>query len=222
VATTPDPTFGQVYWDAYDYTSDAVLVPYRLMQDSVFDIGTILGGMLGERLGRKVCQDDTTGSGANQPKGIVTAATLGVTTAGATAITFDEVLDLIFSVDPSHRANGRFMFHDLVLSTLRKLKDGQGKYLWEPSTQSGIPDRLWGYPYTINMEMSSTVAATDKTMLFGDLRKYKVRQVADVRFYRLTERYRDNDQDGFVAFSRQDGNLLTAGTAPVKYLQQHA
>jgi HK97 family phage major capsid protein len=59
-------------------------------------------------------------------------------------------------------------------------------------------------------------------MLFGNLKKYKVRQVREIRMYRLQERYRDNDQDGFVAFGRQDGNLLDAGTAPVKKLTQHS
>ncbi len=222
VNLTPDPTFGQVYWDAYDYTSDAVLVPFRLMMDAIFDLPTILGRMLGERLGRKIALDCTTGTGANQPKGIITCATTGVTTASATAIAFDEVLDLIFSIDPAYRAGARFMFHDKITQYLRKLKDGIGRYLWEPSSEPNVPDMLWGYPCTISMEMDSTVAATKNVILFGQLSKYKVRQVAEVRTYRLQERYRDNDQDGFLAFIRADGNLLDAGTHPIKLMVMHA
>ena len=222
VALTPDPTFGQVYWDAYDYTSNAVLVPFRLLMDAVFDLPTILGQMLGERLGRVIAVDDTTGSGANQPKGIVTCAGTGVTTASATAIMMDEILDLIASVDPAYRPKGRFLMHDKIVFALRKLKDGLGRYLWNESTLAGAPDRLWGYPYTISMEMQSTITNSGISILFGDLSRYKVRQVKDVRLYRLQERYRDTDQDGFLAFFRQDGNLLTAGTNPVQALVQHA
>lgn len=220
---TPDPTFGQVYWDAYEYTSDCVLVPYALLQDSIFDLPTILGEMLGERLGRKFAIDDTLGTGANQPKGIVTCAPVGVTAASTTALLFDEVLSLIFSVDPAYRSapGCRFLFHDQTLAILRKLKDSQNRYLWDPSVQVGIPDKIWGYPYTISMEMAQA-AALAVVMIFGDLKKFKIRQVGQVRMYRLQERFRDNDQDGFVAFMRQDANLLTAGTAPLKAMAMHA
>lgn len=220
--TATDPTFGLVYWDAYDYTSNIVLVPFRLLQDAAFDLPTFLGQALGQRLGRKQATDFTNGTGANAPKGIVTCASVGKTTASATAITFGEILDLIHSVDPAYRNGGRFMFHDLILAEIRKLVDSQSRPLWEPSTQVGAPDLIYGYPYTISMEMDSTLTATKKVMLFGQLSKYKVRQVADVRMVRLQERYRDTDQDGFVCFIRADGNCLDAGTKPFKMLKMHA
>ncbi len=220
--TTTNPTFGKDFWDAYDYSSDVILVPYRLLRDQVVDLPGVLGELLGIRLGRKIALDCTTGNGANAPKGIVTCASTGVTSASATAIAFDDIISLIYSVDPAYRANGRFMFHDQVLAAVRKLKDGVGRYLWDPSTQSGAPDRLWGYPYTVSMEMASTIAANNVVMLFGQLFKYKVRQVAQIRLYRLQERYRDSDQDGFLAFIAADGNLLTAGTTPVKSYVMHS
>ena len=110
------------------------------------------------------------------------------------------------------------MLHDSILLILRRLKDGQGAYMWQPGLQQGVPDKLLGYSVNINQDMDSTVASGKNTILFGQINKYKIRQVNEVRMYRLQERYRDTDQDGFIAFIRQDGNLLNAGTAPVKYL----
>jgi len=220
IGSSTDPTFGAVYWDAYKYSSKPILVPYELLEDSFINLPAYLGGIMGERLARKTAVDFTTGSGASGPKGIVTAATLGKTTASATAIAADELLDLVHSVDPAYRTGAGFLMHDGVLLYLRKLKDGEGRYLWQQGLGAGAPDTLAGYPVTISLEMASTVATANKTILFGQLSKYYIRRVNEVRIYRLEERYRDNDQDGFVAFIREDGNLMDTGTAPVKYMQQ--
>lgn len=220
VATNVDPSFAQVTWNAYKYTSDAVLVDQELLEDSAFDIASVLGSMLGERLGRILASEMTTGDGAAMPYGIVNTASLGVTAASQTAIAADELFNLEHSVNPAYRTGASWMMHDNVLLHLRKLKDGNGGYLWQSGMLSGSPDSLLGYPITISMEMASSVATTNKTILFGRLSHYKVRRVRGMRLYRLQERYRDNDQDGFVAFLRADGNLLSAGTAPVKYLVQ--
>jgi HK97 family phage major capsid protein len=198
-----------------------VKVPVELLEDSVFDLPSVIGAMLGERIGRITNTHFTTGNSAGKPNGIVTAATLGKTAAGAAAITSDEILDLIHSIDPAYRTTGcGFMMNDAILLAIRKLKDGQGNYLWtHGDIQTGTPDRLFTYPITVNQDMA-TLVTTGKTILFGQLNKYKVRDVASFRLRRLVERYADNDQEGFVAFSRHDGNLLDAGTHPVKYLQQ--
>jgi HK97 family phage major capsid protein len=113
-----------------------------------------------------------------------------------------------------------YMFHDSILKGLRKLKDGMGRYLWQAGANTGAPDVLNTYPYTINQDMQSSFATGTKTILFGQFSQYKIRQVATMRMYRLQERYRDNDQDGFIAFTEGDGNLLDAGDHPVKYLIQ--
>ena len=219
IGNSVDPTFGAVTWGAYKYSSKAILVPYELLEDSVFDIPSMLGGMMGERIGRKTAVDYTTGSGASGPKGIVTAATLGKTATGSTALTADEIFDLVHSVDPAYRTGAGFMLHDNIVLYLRKLKDGEGRYLWQNGMSEGVPDRLVGYPLTISQEMASAMTTGQKVLLFGQLGKYKIRRVNAARMYRLEERYRDTDQDGFILIVREDGNLLTAGTAPVKYLQ---
>lgn len=215
----PNPSFGKTIWGAHKFTSDAVLVPYELLEDSIVNLTSILGGLLGERLGRATNRKFTVGTGANEPKGIVTDSTLGVTAAAVAAIAADEVIDLEHSVDAAYRAGAGYMLHDLVLAHLRKLKGGDGHYLWQSGFNGGAPDTLNNRPYSVNNHMA-TLATGNKTLLFGQFSKYKVRRVGMVRIYRLQERYREKDQDGFVAFVREDGGLLNAGTAPVKHLIQ--
>jgi HK97 family phage major capsid protein len=219
-APEQDATFGQVIFRAHLYSSKLIRVSSSLLQDSAFPLATVVPDILGERIGRGTSRHYTTGIGGGQPRGVVTAATTGKTTATATAITFDEVYDLIHSVDPAYRDRASFMLHDNVVLYVRKLKDGNGNYLWQPSNQAGVPDRLAGYPLTVNQHMASSVATGAITMLFGDFGKYKIRDVADIRFRRLDERYAELDQVGFVAFFRTDGNLLNAGTGPVKSMVQ--
>ena len=217
IGASVDPSFGKVLWSAYKYSSKPVLVPYELIQDNVFNLPSVLGGMLGERLGRITNTKYTVGSGAATAKGIVTASATFAATS-ATAIAFDDVLNLIHSVDPAYRNGAGFMLHDQIMLALRKLKDGLGQYLWRPGMSDGVPDQLAGYGLTVNQDMDATMASGKKTLLYGQLNKYKIRTVGEVRMYRLEERYRDTDQDAFLALIREDGNLLTAGTAPVKVL----
>lgn len=217
-----DPVFGGVVWNAYTFTSDIVKVPNELMTDSVFNLAVILGRMLGERLGRIQNTKYTTGTGAGTAKGITVAAAAGVTAASATSIAFDELIDLEHSLDPSRRSmpGVGYMFHDSILKALRKLKDGEGRYLWQSGANSGAPDMLNTYPYTINQDMASSIATTAITVLFGELSSYKVRQVGQVVLRRLDERFADTNQTGFLAIVRGDGNLLDAGDNPVKKLTQ--
>ncbi len=216
----PNPSFGKTVWGAFKRTSDTILVPYELMEDAVIDIVAIIGAALGERYGRGTNRVFTTGTGANEPQGVVTGATLGVTAAGAAAITADEVIDLEHSVDVAYRTGAAYMMHDLVLAHLRKLKaSGSGEYIWQSGFNSGAPDMLNNRPYSVNNHMA-TLATTAKTLLFGDFSRYKIRRAGTIRVYRLEERYRNKDQDGFVLFGREDGGILNAGTAPIKYLQQ--
>jgi HK97 family phage major capsid protein len=214
-----DPTFGKVYWDAYKYTSDAILVPFELLEDSAFQLPQVLGELLGIRLGRITNTEYTTGTGNSQPKGIVAAAT-AFSASSSTALLADDILGLYHSVDPAYRQQPGtgIMMNDQIILAARKLKDGIGQYLWQAGLQLNRPDMLIGEPVTINQDMDSTIASGKKTILYGKLDNYKIRRVKGLRLYRLEERYRDNDQDAFLAFIREDGNLLTAGTAPVKYL----
>ena len=221
IGSSVDPTFGVVTFNAYRYSSKPVLVTQDLIEDSAFNLGSLLASMLGERIGRITATEFTTGTGSSQPNGLSTAAGAGVTAASATAITADELIDLVHSLDPAYRGFGScgFMFHDSTLQAIRKLKDGDNQYLWQPGLQSSEPDRLLGFPYTVNQAVAA-IATGNISVLFGAMEKYVIRDCAMARFYRLEERYRDNDQTGFILFSRHDGDLLDAGTDPIVKLTQ--
>lgn len=218
VATNRDPTTGAQSLNAYKWTSDCILIDQELLEDSAVNLADLLPAMLGERLGRIMNEEMTTGDGSGMPYGIVTQATTGKTCASATAIAADEWIELVHSVDPAYRRGAGFMMNDAVVLDTRLLKDGTGAYLWRSGLQEGVPDRLLGYPITVNQDMASSIASAAVVAVFGRLSSYKVRQVREARIYRLEERYRDSDQDGFVAFIRGDGMLLDAGTHPVKKL----
>lgn len=217
-ATQTGIVFGNITFDAYKYSSDAVLVPVELMQDSAFDMDTLVGSMLGERLGRILNEHFTIGTGTNQPNGVVTAATVGKAgaTGTATSVTYDDIVDLVYSVDRNYRANGRFMMADTAIKGIRKIKDTTGIPIWSVGAPlSGEPDTLLGYPITINNDVPA-MAANAKSVLFGDFGKYLIRRVKDITLLRLNERWADAHQVGFLAFCRFDGDLLDAGTHPIK------
>ncbi len=222
ITTEAEPTFAQTLLQAYIYHSKIVRVPITLLQDSAFDIEAKLTEWLAVRLWRIINEECTTGTGSSQPNGIVTASTSGKTAAATTAITYLELLDLEHSVDPLYRANASWMFHDNTLLALKKLVDSDGRPLWSAGMAVGQPDRIDGYPYAINQAMASTIEASAKTVLFGDLKSYKIRQVRNVQLVRFGEKYMDYLQVGFLAFLRADGDLVDAGTHPVKYLAQAA
>lgn len=217
--TEQDVAFGQKRIDAYLYSSKLVRVPVTLMQDSAFDMNSYLARKLGERIGRILADELTTGTGTDQPNGIVTASTQGKVAAAVAAFTYGELVDLEHSVDPAYRPGAKWMFHDDVLKAAKQLLDGQNRPLWTPGMAFNAPDRILNYPYVINMSMAQ-LATAQKTILFGALNKYMTRIVRDITLLRLTERYADYLQVGFTAFARADGELLDAGTNPVKHLVQ--
>lgn len=224
-AAAQDVTFGSVTFNAYKYSSKVVLVSIELMQDSAFNVDSELAPLLGIRIGRILNQRFTTGTGSSQPNGIVTAATLGVTlpTGNTTSITYDGIIDLEHSVDPAYRKQGGcgYMLHDTTLKAVKKIKDSQNRPLWQSGLKEGQQDTFNGYPYWINQDMA-VPAANAKTILFGQFKKYIVRRVREVFLVRFGEKYMDSGQVGFLAFARYDGNLIDAGTNPVKYLAQSA
>jgi HK97 family phage major capsid protein len=225
--TEQDVTLGTADIGAYMYTSKLVRVSFQLLQDKP-DFDSWLARKLGERLGRILNQHFTTGTGTNQPDGIVTSATVGVTGAGSLATTggfaYDNIVDLVEALDPAYgnAAGGTgdapgllWMMHQSARKALRKLKDADGRPLWEPSLQAGSTDSLLGYRVRINNDMP-TIAVNSKSVLFGDVRAaYLARIVRELSTLRLTERYADFLQVGFLAFERADGTLQDANAVRV-------
>ncbi len=214
-----DVTFGQKSLDAFAFDTEFIRWSWELEQDSIFNMESLLADLLGERLGRTANAQLTTGSGSGAPNGIVTASSLGITSASATAITSDELIDLVHSVDPAYRIGPKvaFMFNDSTLKVIRKLKDGQGNYLWQMgNVQQGTPNGLLGYNYHINQAVGSIPASASatKVALFGDMGKYFVRKVGSPVIGVMRERFWPDM--GIAGLIRFDGEL--GDTAAVKHL----
>lgn len=212
--TEQDLTVGQATLHAYMYTSKMVRVSIQLLQDNGFNLETWLATKLAQRIGRAQNPHLTTGTGSSQPQGIQPTATVGVTAAAVAAVTTDELIDLVHSVDPAYRedANGwvGWMMNDLTFAKIRKLKDSDGKYLVEPDVKAGLPNTLLGYPVKVNPDMP-VMAASARSILFGNLTAgYVVRDVKQVELLRLVERYADYLQVGFLAYQRADGLIQDA------------
>ncbi|HXH52543.1 MAG TPA: phage major capsid protein [Sphingomicrobium sp.] len=211
-----DVVFGQKALDAYVFATPFIRFSFELAQDSAFSIEPLLGGLIGERLGRRANRRCTTGTGINQPNGIVTASSHGKTAAATAAVTWDELLELEHSVDPAYRVSPKcaYMFNDNTLLDLRKLKDGEERYVWQAgNVQQGVPPTLNGRRYHINQHMDS-LAAAKRIMIFGDLGKYYVRKVGAPMIGVLRERFWPDL--GIAGLIRFDGEL--GDTAAVKHL----
>ena len=228
-ATETDMAFGSVSLGAWTYTSKIVTVPLNLVQDAAFDLDSYLARKLGIRIGRITNTHFTVGTGSSQPRGVTIDATSGkVGLTGQTlTLIYDDLVDLEHAIDPAYRPQSRFMLHDSSLKIIKKLKDTGGRPLWRSSLEgigvavSGNPDTINGYPYVVNNDMA-VMAANAKSVLFGDFSNYMIRDVMGVQIMRLTERYADFFQVGYIAFARADGALIDAGTHPVAYYQNSA
>lgn len=212
-----DMTFAQLVLNAYKYSSKGILVSAELMQDSSVNLPAFIGERLGERIARITNQHFTTGTGTGQPNGIVTAAgDSSITTASNTAITWTELMGLKHAVDPAYRIGGAWMCDDGIVKLMKTMLDSTNRPIWQQSIVPGQPASLDGDPVVVNNDMATGSAA--KALIYGNFAKYLVRQVRAITVLRLDERYADYHQTGFLAFARFDGDLLDAGTDPVKYL----
>jgi len=214
-----DVAFSSLVLNSFKYSSKQVLVSVELLQDSAVPLGEILGRLLGERIGRITNTHFTVGTGVAMPLGIVPAATVGFTAPATdgqvTAWKYTSMVEMEHSIDPAYRRNASWMMSDNALKKSKLILDTQGRPLWAAGIAGGAPDTLLGYPLIINNDMA-VMAANAKSVLFGDLSKYIIRDVLGITLLRLEERYADFHQVAFLAFARMDGDLLDAGTHPVK------
>lgn len=211
-----DAVFGKMTLGAFAYDSEWVQISMELLQDSAVNIESFIGELLGERLARRVNTELTVGDGTGDPLGIVAASTLGKTAASATAIVADELIDLFHSVDPAYRMSPkcRWQFNDLTLKAIRKLKDGDGNYIWSMGDiQGGVPGTLLGKPYSVNQAIVD-IATGAKVAIFGDHSKYYVRKVGSPVIGVRREYYWPNI--GLAGIVRLDGDLIQTGA--VKHL----
>lgn len=213
--------FANLTLGAYMYTSDVEPISFQLIMDSQVNIQGYMGERLGERLGRITSEHYATGTGTGQPRGIMTAATVGRMALSTTAITYADLIELEHAVDPAYRASAGYLISDALLKQLRLLEDADGRPLWQPSLSAGAPGLLNGRPYTVDMGLAPPAAGA-KVAAFGQLNKYHIRDVANMMLMVNRDKYSESAQVGVFAFMRTDGNLLDAGTAAVRTLQMAA
>lgn len=206
--TEMNPTFGQKKIDSFKLT-DLIRVSVELLQDSEFDLEDYIAAEFARAFGIAEEQAFCVGTGNGQPTGIFTkeGGSVGVTAASATAITVDEVLSLIYALKSPYRRNAKFLMNDATVALLRKLKDSNGAYLWQPSVQAGQPDKLLGYDIYTSPYVP-TVAAGAYAIAFGDFQNYWIGDRAGRTVQRLNELYATNGQIGYVATERVDGKVI--------------
>lgn len=240
VAPTANPgnvLASNVTFGAYKGSTGLIRVSLELMQDSAFSLESFLKDAFAVRLGRGYEYYLTLGSGTNAPMGIIPAiAASGATpivaagssandgivgNTGANSVGYQDLVNLIHSVDPTYRRGAKFMFSDLTLAHLKTRIDKFGRPLWVPSVKESEPDTVAGFGYVINQSFPQ-IAASATTVAFGQWSKFIARKVRDLSIARLDERFADFGEVGYVGFSRIDSRLVDAGTHPINVLVQHS
>lgn len=206
--TESNPTFGQITVDAYKLT-DLVKVSTELLQDSMFDLESYIATEFARAFGVAEEQAFCVGTGTGQPTGIFTANGGHVGVTAGTAITVDNLIDIIYALKAPYRRNAKFLMKDSTISALRKLKDSNGAYLWQPSVQAGQPDRLLGYPIYTSPYVPD-VATSAYPIAFGDFSNYWICDRLGRTVQRLNELYSTNGQVGFICTQRVDGKVVLA------------
>lgn len=219
--TFSDATFSQINLDAHKLHV-AVKVTEELLYDNAFQLENYIIEEFYKALANAEEDAFINGDGTGKPLGILAAsggAEVGVTATSATAITADEVINLVYSLKRPYRKNAVFILNDQTIAALRKLKDGNGAYMWQPALVAGEPDKLLGYPVYTSAYMP-TVESGAKTIIFGDLSYYNIGDRGSRSFAELRELFAGNGMVGFVAKERVDGKLVLAEA--IKVLQQKA
>ncbi len=216
-----DDVFGQVSIGAYKLAT-MIKVSEELLNDSVFNLEQYIAKEFAKRIGSKEEEAFFVGDGVGKPTGIFNASGgggVGVTTASASAITMDELMDLFYSLKSPYRKNAVFITNDATIKNIRKLKDGNGQYLWQPSVTAGQPDTLLNRPLKTSAYVP-VIGSAAKTIAFGDFSYYWVADRQGRAFQRLNELYAATGQVGFKATQRVDGKLILAEA--IKVLQMKA
>lgn len=209
---TKDVVFSKKTLEDFMYDTEWLRVSVQLVTSGMISMEQLLRDLLGERLGKIANKMLTVGTGSGQPSGIVTAAAVGKTAASLSAITADEILDFVHSVDPAYRANPktRIMFNDSTLLALHKLKDGNGNYLIQDAPDGSGRLRIGAVsvPYKVNQAMAN-IGASAKTMVYGDFGRYYVRKIG-APIIGATQGREFWPGFGIAGYLRLDGTLADA------------
>ena len=197
-----DATFDQIYLDAFKLHV-AIKVTEELLYDSAFNLENYIITEFGKALANAEEDAVLNGDGKGKPLGIF-AETGGGQSAGTltAALKSDDLIDLIYSLKRPYRKNASFILNDATLAQVKKLKDNNGQYLWQPSYQAGEPDRILGYT------VRTSAYAPTNAIAFGDYRYYNIGDRGSRSFKQLNELFAGNGMIGFVAKERVDGKLV--------------
>ena len=200
-----DDSFGQTSIGAYKLAT-MIKVSDELLNDSVFNIENYISKEFARRIGTKEEEAFFVGDGKGKPEGLFGSADLGVT-AATVNITFDDVMDLFYSLRAPYRKKAAWLLNDSTVKAIRKLKDGNGNYIWQPSVRDGEPDCILNRPYRTSIYVPE-LAAGNRVMAFGDYSYYWIADRQGRSFKRLNELYATTGQVGFLACERVDGKLI--------------
>lgn len=204
-----DVKFGQKLLRAHKLAT-LIKISEELMNDSAFNMSAFIASEFGRRMGRAEEEAFLTGDGSGKPTGILNdsdGAQTGVTAASATAVTFDEIFDLFYSLRSPYRNRAVFVMNDDTVKLVRKIKDKNDQYIWQPSVTSGAPDMIMGRGvYT--SEFMPKAASGNAAILFGDLSNYWIADREGYTLKRLNELYAETGQIGFRGSKRLDGRLM--------------
>ena len=209
-----DDTFDQISLSAYKLGT-AIKVSEELMNDSVFDIESYISREFARRVGAAEEEAFLTGDGNKKPEGVFTkiaGTPENLTTINdATKLSFDDMMDLFHSLRAVYRNKAQFILNDTTIKAIRKIKDGNGNYIWQPSVTVGQPDTILNRPYRTSI-YAPELAAGKTAILFGDFSYYWIADRQGRSFKRLNELYAANGQIGFLASERVDGKLILPET----------
>lgn len=206
--TLSDDAFGQIALSAYK-VGTAIKISEELLNDSVFDLPSYIAKEFARRIGTKEEEAFLIGDGKGKPTGIFAAtggAENGATTTGA-AITFDDVIELFYSLKSPYRKKAVWVLNEQTVKALRKIKDNTGNFIWQPSVSAGLPDTILNRPYVTSV-YAPTIAAGAKAIAFGDYSYYWVADRQGRSLKRLNELFAMNGQVSFLASQRVDGKLI--------------
>lgn len=197
--------------EATMYQAGPIVISYELVQDSASDIVDVVRDKLGERMGRATASHFATRSSTESsgPHGLVNASSGAVTvTQGSSNLTWDNLRNLYFSVDPRWRERGEWAMSDEAMQATMGLKDGNDQPIVNPDVKMGEPQRLLGKPIRVVTDLPDLSASGNQPIFFGDFTGFAIRDVRQVEIQVLRERFSLERQIGVVAWSRHDSRPL--------------
>jgi len=206
--TFGDATFSQIIMDAHKLHV-AIKITNELLYDNAFNLESYILDQFGKALANTEEDAFLNGDGKGKPLGLFAETGGGQATAVTSGanISADDIISLVYTLKRPYRQNAKFILNDQTISSIRKLKDNNGAYMWQPTVQAGEPDRLFGYEvYT--SAYAPLAEAGKPAVAFGDFSYYNIGDRGTRSFQELKELFAGNDMTGYIAKERVDGKLI--------------